>query len=169
MGYLGATLTQVFTRACGQNKYVTQRCHNSPRWETEASEYKWRHALEVRGGFWEILKKSVSWELDTKRDGWLSLVRRDLCGGCHTCWGVGRWKSQNRKIVLLSLCRRTFKLKGNKKVRTWTKKLLRVFWISRSYVLCIYVMNVPCTFRIFMYMAMIHRDTTIRIHIYAET
>ena len=28
MGYLGATLTQVFTM------YVTQRCHNSPRWET---------------------------------------------------------------------------------------------------------------------------------------
>ena len=34
-------------------------------------------------------------------DRWFSLARRDLCGGCHTCWW-GRWKSQNRKIVLLS-------------------------------------------------------------------
>ena len=58
----------------------------------------------------------------------------------------------------LSLCRRTFKLKGNKKVRTWTEKSLRVFRVSRflcSMYICIYVMNVPCTFRIFMYMAMV--------------
>ena len=35
----------------------------------------------------------------------------------------GRWKTHHRKIVhLSSLCRRTFKLKGNKKFRTWTRK-----------------------------------------------
>ena len=67
----------------------------------------------------------------------------------------GRWKSQNGKIVSLSLCRRTSKLKGNKKVRTWTEKSLHVFRILRSYVLCICVMNVPCKFRIFVYMAMV--------------
>ena len=22
-------------------------------------------------------------------DGWFSLARGDLCGGCHTCWGWG--------------------------------------------------------------------------------
>ena len=111
---------------------------------------------EARGGFREILKKSVSWELDTERDGWHSFARGNPCGGCCTCWGgEDRWKSQNRKIVPLSLCRRTFKLKVNKKVRTWTKKSLRVFRISRSYVLCIYVMNVPCTFCIFMYMTVV--------------
>ena len=115
----------------------------------------WRHAPEVRWGFWEILKKSVSWELDTERDGWRLLARGDLCGGCHTCLGRGRWKSQYRKIVPLSWSRRTFKLKGNKMVRTWTEKSLRFFRISRSYILCIYVMNVPCTFRIFVYMAMV--------------
>ena len=32
------------------------------------------------------------------------------------------------------------------------------FEFRDSYVLCIYAMNVPCTFRIFMYMAMVHRD-----------
>ena len=71
-------------------------------------------------------------------------------------WGC-RWKIQYRKTVPLSLCGKTFKLKGNKKkFRTWTEKSLRVFRVSKSYVLCIYVINVPCTFRIFMYMALVH-------------
>ena len=35
---------------------------------------------------------------------------------------VGRWKSQYRKMVSLSLYRKTFQLKGNKMFRTWTKK-----------------------------------------------
>ena len=132
-------------------------CHNSPRWETglhSESDVTHRKRAEDFGRF----LKSQSWELDTERDGWFSLARGDLCGGCHTCWGWGRWKSQNRKIVPLSLCRRTFKLKGNKKVRTWSKKSLRAFRISRSYVLWIYVMNVPCTFRILVYMAMVHTE-----------
>ena len=38
----------------------------------------------------------------------------------HVVWG--RWKSRDRKMVSLSLCRKTFKLKGNKKFRTRTKK-----------------------------------------------
>ena len=45
-------------------------------------------------------------------------------------WSCGRWKSHHRKIVPLSLCWRTFKLKGNKKFRTWTKKSLLVFGVS---------------------------------------
>ena len=93
-------------------------------------------------------------------------VRGDLCGRCHTCWRGSRWKSQNRKIVPLSLCRRTFKLEGNKKVRTWTEKSLRVFRISRSYVLCIYVMNVPCTFRIFVYTAMVHNCMSTHVRLF---
>ena len=41
----------MFTRA--QSGRVIKRCHNSPRWETGL-------APKERGGFWEILKKSVS-------------------------------------------------------------------------------------------------------------
>ena len=106
------------------------------------TQCEWRHAPEARGGFGEFLKKSVCWELDTERDGGLSLACGDLCGGCHTCCGGerGRWKSQNRKIVPLSLCWRTFKLKGNKKARTWTKKSLRVFRISR-FLCSMYICN----------------------------
>ena len=64
------------------------------------------------------------------------LAETFVVGATRVGSGGGRWKSQYRKIVPLSLCRRTFKLKGNKMVRTWTKKSLRVFRISRSYVLC---------------------------------
>ena len=73
--------------------------------------------------------------------------------GCHTCWGC-RWKSQIRKnVVSLSLCRRTFKLKGNKRFRTWaekswTREEVPFFMFRDSYILCIYVMNILCTFHI---------------------
>ena len=73
-------------------------------------------------GFWE---KSESWVLASEEDGWLSgfaEIRPVVCGRVPGVVG-GRWKSQHRKnCVSLSLCRITFKLKGNKKFRTWTKK-----------------------------------------------
>ena len=41
----------------------------------------------------------------------------------HEMEGVGQMKKPEKKECLsLSLCRKTFKLKGNKKFRTWTKK-----------------------------------------------
>ena len=57
-------------------------------------------------------------------------------------------KPELKECVSLSLCRRTFKLKGNKKFRTWTKKSSVFFVFRDSYVLCIYVMNILCTFHI---------------------
>ena len=89
-----------------QSGRVTQRCHNSPIWETEASECEWRHAPEAHGGFWEILKKSVSWDE-------ICLGGRRLVFACsrRPFWRVphvcvcrvgGRWKSHDRKIVPLS-------------------------------------------------------------------
>ena len=38
-------------------------------------------------------------------------------------------------MVSISLCRITFKLKGNKKFRTWTKKLYVFFVFRDSYVI----------------------------------
>ena len=74
-------------------------------------------------------------------DGWLSLARGGLATGAHEMGG--RWKSQNRKNVYLSpYVEKTFKLKGNKKFRTWTKKSLVFFVFRDPYVLCIYVMNI---------------------------
>ena len=52
-------------------------------------------------------------------------------------------------MVSLSLCRKTFKLKGNKKFRTWTKKSSTVFRVSGF--LCyqyMCVMDILCMFHI---------------------
>ena len=38
-------------------------------------------------------------------------------------------------MVSLSLCQKTFKLKGNKKFRTWTKKSKVFFVFRNSYVI----------------------------------
>ena len=93
----------VHARARGRSGRVSQRCHNSPRWETGATECGWRHAPETRGWFWEILKKSVrrvETRHQTRRVDFRLLA--EALGRCRTrCW-VGRWKSQNRKIVPLS-------------------------------------------------------------------
>ena len=70
----------------------------------------------------------------------------NLCAtGAHVIWG--RWKSQ----VYLSLCQKTFKLKDNKKFRTWTKKSYVFFVFQDSYVIYEHFMNIICTFHIFMY------------------
>ena len=110
MGYLGATLIHVFAHAHGRSGRVTQRCHNSPHWKRGY----WVWVTSRTGRAWRVLgdfEKVSELRLDTGRvemrpasekDGWLSLARGNLCGGYHTCWGRGRWKSQYRKIVPLS-------------------------------------------------------------------
>ena len=32
-------------------------------------------------------------------DGWLSLARGDLCGGCHTCWWWGGGADDKARIM----------------------------------------------------------------------
>ena len=92
---------------CNMNSGVHTRartCHSEmsqkPRWETEASECEWRHAPEARRGFWEILKNLESW--DETCLSWFSLAPEALWRVPHEMGG-GRWKSQDRKIVCLSL------------------------------------------------------------------
>ena len=102
MGYLGATLTQVFTRARGRGWRVTQRCHNSP----DGKRGEWvRITLRIGSArrILELRKKSV-------RSVEFSLGRRRLAFVCspRPCAGVarfgsgGRWNRQNRKNVCLS-------------------------------------------------------------------
>ena len=57
----------------------------------------------------------------SEEDAWLSLARGGLGQMSHEI-GRDRWKGQNRKNVYLSPYVETFKLKGNKKFRTWTEK-----------------------------------------------
>ena len=106
MGYLGATLTQVFGRTRAERTERT--CHSKisqqPRWEAglrSSGDVTHRKRAEDLGIFWK--SQLVELRPASGEDGWLSLARRDLCGRFQTCWGgKGRWKSQNRKIVPLS-------------------------------------------------------------------
>ena len=63
----------------------------------------------VRGGFWEFEKSQWNWVPASKEDGWLSELAVAL-------------EKMEKAGVSLALCRKTFKLKGNKKFRTWIKK-----------------------------------------------
>ena len=57
----------------------------------------WKRARRILG----ILKKSVSWELDSERERSTFAYSPRPCGGCHTCWWGDWWKSQNKKNVHL--------------------------------------------------------------------
>ena len=88
MGYLGATLTQVFTHAWSGR--VTQRCHNSPNGN---EGYRLRVTSRTRSArrIWGILKKSVRRvELRTghrtRRVDFRLLV--EALGRCRTRWGA---------------------------------------------------------------------------------
>ena len=99
MGYLGATLTQVFTHVRGQSEHVTLRCDQMGNGATEC---RWRHVPEARGGFrgfWKsqlvelspvVRRRKVTFACSPRP--WASVAREV----------EGRWKSQNRKNVYLS-------------------------------------------------------------------
>ena len=109
MGYLGATLTQVFTRAWGRR--VTQRCHNSPRWETglqSAGDVTHRKRAEDFGNLKKVSR--VETRHRTRRVDFRLLA--EALGRCRTRWGTDE-KARLERLFLsfsLSLCRRTFKL-----------------------------------------------------------
>ena len=79
---------------------------------------------------WGILKKSVELRTRhrTRRVDFRGSQRPDEFARYET---GDKWKSHHRKIVHLSSLWRNLLLKGNKRFRTWTKKWLRVFRVSR--------------------------------------
>ena len=81
-----------------------------------------------------ILKKSVSWVKSClgRRRLTFACSRRPWAGVARDEWGQIE-KPEQKECVSLSLCRRTFKLKGNNKFRTWTKnrKCFSCFRVSR--------------------------------------
>ena len=107
----------------------------------------------MRGGFGGIWKKSVSWELDTEREGstFGASKRPDEFAryGRRTRWGGGA----DVKVIIERLCIslpyvETFNSKVIKGFVPELRSLYVVFVFRDSYVLCIYVMNILCTFHI---------------------
>ena len=102
----------------------------------------------ARGGFGGFWRKSVSWVLRSEEEAWLSQARSGLVAGvAHDVgWADG-------KVIIERLCI------SLPYVETFNSKVIKgfvpdlrsryVFFVFRdSYVLCIYVRNILCTFRI---------------------
>ena len=143
MGYLGATLTQVFKRAHGQSGCVTQRCHNSSRWETglqSAGDVTHRKRTEDFGNLKKVDMRPASGE-----DGWLSLARGGLGLVSHEM-GRGGGRSQNKKMVPFSLC--VEEPLNSKVIKSFVPELRSryVFFEFRdSYVLSLWTFDVRVT------------------------
>ena len=102
MGYLGATLTQVFTHADGADESL--RDVTIAQMGNGARECGWRHAPESGGGFWRFWKSQwveLSCVLTRKKTLDFRLLAEALWR-VPLMLGCGRWKSQNRKNVYLS-------------------------------------------------------------------
>ena len=79
---------------------------------------EWRHAPEAREEDFKDFEKSQLAEFCLRgRRLTFACLPRPLAAGVTL--GLGQMEKSG---VSLSLCRKTFKLKGNKKFRTWTKK-----------------------------------------------
>ena len=144
MGYLGITLTQVFTRAGGAD--VSLRDITIAQRGNGASKCEWRHAPEAYGGFWDF-KKSVELRPTSGEDGWLSLARRGLGQVSQEMWGC-RWKSQNRKNLYLSPCVEeplNSKVIKNFVPELRSPKCFSCFEIPMSYVIYIWTLYVHFT------------------------
>ena len=164
-GFLGATLTQVFARACGQSWRNTQRCHNSPHWKRGYGvrvTSRIGRARRIWGGFEKV--SELRWDLPRRKTVGFSLARGDLSGGCHTCWGWADEKARIERLCLfLSLCRRTFKLKGNKKSFVSEKR-------SRKCFSCFEIPDVLCYIYIYiiwtLYVHFTHSHIMALVHSY---
>ena len=98
MGYLDATLTQVFSRA--QSGRVTQRCHiRNPRWETglgSANDVTHRKRAEDLGDF-----EKVSWvESCLGRRRLTSACSRRPCDGCARVGGGTDGKARIERMCI---------------------------------------------------------------------
>ena len=120
-------------------------------WMTSRTGSAWR--------IWGIWRKLAEMRPDLREAGWLSLVRRDLCGGCHTCWGDRvRLKSQDKKTVPLSP--NVEKPLNSKVIKSFLpeKKESKVFFVFRdSDVLTLWTFDVRFTHSHIM--AMVQRES----------
>ena len=166
MGYLGATLTQVFTRT--RRAGVSLRDFTIAQMGNGATECEWRHAPEARRGFGEFWKSQLSWVLPRKKTAGFRLLTEARPVALRRVpleMGVGRWKSQNRKNVYLTPY--VEEPLNSKVIKSFVPELRsRVFLCFGIPMFCLYML---CTFRIFMYMAMVHSLTHFEDNIFKQT
>ena len=109
MGYLGETLTQVFTCARGRRGRVTQRCHNSPRWETglaSANDVTHRKRAKDLGNSKKVSRVETRYR--TRRVDFRLLA---CLGRCRTRWGPDEKARIERFCVSLLMSKKTLNSK----------------------------------------------------------
>ena len=142
-----------YPRACEERTCYSEMSQQKPGMGNEAWECEWRHALEVRGGFSEIWKSQLvelRTRLRTGRVDFRGTLRPDefVRYGRHTCWRRTDGKVSIERFCISFPYVETF---NSKVIKGFVPELRSrfVFFVFRdSYVLCIYVMNILCTFRI---------------------
>ena len=139
----------------GRSERVTQRCHNSPHWKRGYGVRATSHTGRARRIWGDFEKVSLLRTGHRTRRFTFACSRRPLWRVPHVSGGGVEEKTQNRKIVPFPPCVEAFNSKVIKGFVAELRSRYVFFEFRDSYVLCIYVMNVPCTFRIFMYMAMV--------------
>ena len=121
---------------------------------------EWRHAPEAWAEIWE---KSVSWVLGPEEDfRLLTEARLVACGGCAR--GLGQMEKSG---VSLSLGRKTFYLKGNKRFRNWTKKswVFLCFGVPMFYVYMLWTFYVRFAYPYHGYVTIIQSVLVKCIHL----
>ena len=138
-----------------QSGHVTQRCHNSLRWEKGLQSANYVTHRKRMEDFGRFLKSQLVELIPTsEEDGWLSLARRDLGQVSHEMGS--RWKSQNRKIVPLSpYVEKPLNSKVMKSFVPELRSRYLFFVIRDSYDLSLWTFDVRFTHNHIM--AMVHR------------
>ena len=149
MGYLGATLTQVFTCARGQSGRITHRCHKMGNGGkrvqmTSRTGSLWR----IWGDFEKVseLRWDLPWE---KMVGFRLLAAIFVAGATRV---GGRWKARIERLCLSPCVEEPLNSKVIKKV-SYLKEVVSVFRVSRF--LCSIFMDIRYTFQTWPYLAMV--------------
>ena len=149
MGYLGANLSagvnarsrRMYRSQMSESKSQIENC-DLGMWMTSCTG-------SARGGFWGFWRKSVSWVLRSEEEGWLLRARSGLVAGATRFVGADG-KASIERLYLSPYVEKPLNLKV---IKSFVPELRShyVFFVFRdSYVLCIYVMNILCTFHIFV-------------------
>ena len=165
MGYLGATLKQVFTRA--RRTDVSLRdvtiARDRKRGLANANNVTHRKRVEDFERFWKS-QWVENWTPNETVDFRL-LAETFVAGAPHVGWGA----DENASIERLCLSPYVEEPLNSKVIKGFVpeQRSRQVFSEFRDPMFCIiYVMNVPCTFRIFMHMATVQLFIYIYIYIY---
>ena len=111
------------------------------------------HTWSERGRFGGFWRKAVELSSTSREDGWLSLARRSqasglVVGATRLAAGGGDGKVIKERLCISLPYVETFNSNVIKGFVTELRSRYVFFVFRDSYVLCIYVMNIICTFHI---------------------